>query len=708
MSACFLFGVHVLGNSQFAVIAAFTAAAVLGIADFSGRRAQRLRAAAATLAAGAVLLALGTVVSENTAAATVTMTVVTFVVGFSAVFSGYFAAASSAVIVFYVVATGVEGPVGLVPSREAGLAFGGALSLLAVGWLWPSRAAAESRTALAGVFRGLGGRVRQCRQPVRVREQGSVDAVAHGIGPAILEAERAISRSAWRPDGLAAPHKARMYMLEGARRMNGLLDDLPVPPDRTGAELTGPLIRQMALSLDGCATALESDGRDLPDTGVVERANAEFAAAARTCFDRSVAAGVTPDQRAAFARWYFVWQQLGWGVVLAVIHCRAMHGAPLAASARSLQSDLVRTLGDGSSPRKWARRARRNLNWRSVHLQNSIRLAVGLGLARLAVGVFDLQHGFWVGFATLVVIKTSAAGTRSTAVQAAVGTAIGFAASTVLITTFGVDAPVYSVVLPIVIFAGFYLPGAVSFIAGQAFFTVVIVVLFNLLKPAGWTVGLVRLEDVLVGATIGLVIGMAIWPRGAATELSGVVGRLFAAGGEYVEGRVRQLIGPGTGTSDLAGLGYRVGVAAVDAEDVFSQYLSEPHQSDVPVVAWSELIAAAHQVWFGASVASVVPVAAGAATRTPELAHSLTRSAAELARAYRRLAAVVAGGGPLAVGSLEMAQGPIDPSDPEGALTLLELEAWLDGLNGDIGHLRPALAALRGDEAAAQVDGGVA
>ncbi|MGO8871070.1 MAG: hypothetical protein ACLQPH_06645 [Acidimicrobiales bacterium] len=74
MSASFFFGVHVVHNSQFAIIATFTAAAILGIADFSGRRALRLRATAGALAVGAVLLALGTAVSQYTVAAAVTMT----------------------------------------------------------------------------------------------------------------------------------------------------------------------------------------------------------------------------------------------------------------------------------------------------------------------------------------------------------------------------------------------------------------------------------------------------------------------------------------------------------------------------------------------------------------------------------------------------------------------------------------------------------
>jgi hypothetical protein len=376
-----------------------------------------------------------------------------------------------------------------------------------------------------------------------------------------------------------------------------------------------------------------------------------------------------------------------------------MHGASLAASPISKRSPLVQVLTDGPSLAKWIRRARRNLTFRSVHLQNSLRLATGLALARLAVGEFNLQHGFWVGFATLVVLKTSASGTRSSALQAAVGTGIGFGVTTVLITSFGVDAVVYSVLLPLVIFAAFYLPATISFVAGQACFTMVIVVLFNLLKPAGWSVGLVRLEDVLVGAAIGLVIGLAIWPRGASAELARVSGRLIVAGSAYATTTIGHLV---EGDADAAGgmdLGTQaldgpVGLAAVEAEDVFSQYLAEPHQSNAPVLAWSSVMATAHQLWFGASVAGLIPVAAGARSTMPDLRREILASSSRLEATCRNVAAALVDEGPLSVEPPVPFTGTIDRATPVPSLTMLELEAWLDELAHDVAALGPPIEEL--------------
>lgn len=706
MSASFLIGLHVVHNSQFAVVAAFSAAAVLGIADFAGTRTQRLQVTALTLGAGAVLLAIGTAVSTDTAAASTTMFVVTLVVSFSAVFSGYFAAASSAVIVFYVVATGVEGPASVIAPREAGLAFGGALSLLAAGWLWPSRGSGASRAALARVYRTLSEEVGALGTGGDRSAQGRSSPPGapdeDRLGDAILEAERAVSASAWRPDGLARPHKARMYMLQGARRIAGLLEAfgrVPLGAVSGLEDVTGRLVAELARELELCSEGVATAGQVLPEPSRIEAAKVRFTTEGHRRFAEALAAGEDPGRLRAFAAWYFVVQQLCWATNLASIHCRAMHDAPLGASTRSEHSALVSSLSDGRSAAKWMRRARRNLTPRSVHLQNSLRLAAGLALARLAVGLLGLQHGFWVGFATLVVLKTSAAGTRSTALQAIFGTAVGFAVSSALITTFGVNAVVYSVVLLLAVFAAFYLPAAVSFVAGQACFTMVIVILFNLLKPAGWTVGLVRLTDVLVGAAIGLAIGLAIWPRGASSELSGVVGRLFVVGGGYAEATLRRLLGQPVEDHRSVDRGPMprddLGAAAVDAEDVFSQYLAEPHQSDAPVMAWAALIATAHRLWFGSSLVALVPEASGAARDMPEACDRLLSRMAELVGGYRDLARELAGeGGRVVLGAPGPDGAAITRPSPDATMTLLELEAWLAELALDLEGTGPPLDEL--------------
>lgn len=74
-------------------------------------------------------------------------------------------------------------------------------------------------------------------------------------------------------------------------------------------------------------------------------------------------------------------------------------------------------------------------------------------------------------------------------------------------------------------------PAAISFAAGQAGFTVVLFILFNILAPTGWRIGLVRLEDVALGGAASLIVGLLFWPRGAGAAL----GRALADADAYAE-----------------------------------------------------------------------------------------------------------------------------------------------------------------------------
>ena len=43
-----------------------------------------------------------------------------------------------------------------------------------------------------------------------------------------------------------------------------------------------------------------------------------------------------------------------------------------------------------------------------------------------------------------------------------------------------------------------------------------VLIIFNMIAPSGWQVGLIRVEDVVVGAAVGIVVSVLLWPRGAA------------------------------------------------------------------------------------------------------------------------------------------------------------------------------------------------
>ena len=170
--------------------------------------------------------------------------------------------------------------------------------------------------------------------------------------------------------------------------------------------------------------------------------------------------------------------------------------------------------GVRSSTSHRARRSARTSHPRSVRFRNAVRGAIGLGGAVLLAKALNVEHGFWVVLGTLTVLRSNAIGTRRTAVQALLGTLLGFALASALIGVVSGDTTGLWIAFPVLAFLSAYTPAAVNFVVGQASFTVLVVVLFNLVVPEGWRTGLVRLQDIAVGAAISVVVGLrAVAPR---------------------------------------------------------------------------------------------------------------------------------------------------------------------------------------------------
>ena len=137
-------------------------------------------------------------------------------------------------------------------------------------------------------------------------------------------------------------------------------------------------------------------------------------------------------------------------------------------------------------------RARAHLEPSSIWLHNSLRGAAALTLAVLVADLSNVQHGFWVAFGALSVLRSNALATGQNTLRAVVGTSAGFVIGGALVYAIGTNTTVLWILLPFaVLFAGIA-PAAISFTAGQAAFTMVLLILFNIIAPAGWQIGLIR------------------------------------------------------------------------------------------------------------------------------------------------------------------------------------------------------------------------
>src|SRR5262249_45818518 len=96
-------------------------------------------------------------------------------------------------------------------------------------------------------------------------------------------------------------------------------------------------------------------------------------------------------------------------------------------------------------------------------------------------------------------------------------------------------------------------------------FTVTVLVLFNLLAPAGWQVGLLRVEDVAIGCAVSLVIGALFWPRGAAAVVGDDLADAFRRGAVYLTQAVDWALGPRAEAPDTAVAAVTAGIRLDDA-----------------------------------------------------------------------------------------------------------------------------------------------
>ena len=214
----------------------------------------------------------------------------------------------------------------------------------------------------------------------------------------------------------------------------------------------------------------------------------------------------------------------------------------------------------------------------------------------LVADLVGAQHSFWVVLGTLSVLRSNALGTGQNALRAVIGTAIGFVLGAVLVLLIGVHSIVYWALLPLAILLAGLAPAVIGFAAGQAAFTLTLLILYNILAPVGWKVGLVRIEDVAIGAAVSVVVGFLFWPRGAGSALGHALSDAFADCAQYL----RRAVEFGVTRCDRLGVvapvpsadQLRAASAARRLDDAFREFLAERGGKGVQLAEVTTLLTA--------------------------------------------------------------------------------------------------------------------
>jgi hypothetical protein len=439
-----------------------------------------------------------------------------------------------------------------IPDRLAGWGIASAASVLAIALLWPAPVRNPLRGAAIAACRALAVRLRV--------EVGYV--LGGGSGPsdaerdaAVAAADRAVEgldavffATAHRPSGLSTSARAILCLVDQLRWLNAVIAHAaprpagpPTPtPMPTPTPTRACAVKSAAAAVLECSGALldEPDRRPEPLRSALAHLRDELIELERTTTlalpARAAASSAGDDVGDVISAMDPSFRAQELSFIVSGIAGNADVAA--AAERRSWVDQLLGRQPDGpAGPLSAARaRAAAHVEPHSLWLHNSLRGAAGLGLAVLVADLTGVQHAFWVVFGTLSVLRSSALNTGQNVVRGLFGTTAGFIVGAVLVTVIGTDTTLLWFLLPPVVLLAGLAPAAFSFAAGQAAFTVTLLILFNILQPAGWRIGLVRIEDVALGSAVSLVVGLLFWPRGAVAALGKALAEAYIDSANYL------------------------------------------------------------------------------------------------------------------------------------------------------------------------------
>jgi uncharacterized membrane protein YccC len=606
MPSVFAFADKVIGDPQLATFAAFGSFAMLTLVEFGGPLRMRFIAYVGLACASAFNITVGTLCSRDPWLAAGAMFVFGFAILFSGVVNSYVAAAATSGLLTFILAVMIPAPVDALPARLEGWALAAGVAIAAQMLLWPAPASSSVRADAARAARAIA----DLADASLAHEKEAIGDLSHTAGEAVRNLHRSFLGTPHRQSGAAGPQAAFGSLVD---ELEWLLSFIAPPGERPGLRVCESENEEaVAAAVDALRTSA-SVLEGAPVRPDVDRLDQTREALARALARRIPELPTTPDDATLVATLgpAFRIRALSFGArQVAVDSLRVVGAAPEEPVEDRPPYDAV-TRPVLTAIETTEQVAAEHASARSVWFQNSLRGAVGLTLAVYVAQRSGLQHAFWVVLGTLSVLRSNALATGWSIVSALAGTAVGILIGAALVLAIGTHDTVLWAVLPIAVLVGSYAPRAISFAAGQAGFTVVLFVLFNLIQPSGWRVGLVRIEDVAIGFAISLGVGLLFWPRGAGALLRENLASAYSRSADYVVAAQRRLVEDAS-DSTLGRAADAATVAAHRLDDAFRQYLTERSPRGAAFESAPALVAGAERVRrIGQSLSELAAMADG-------------------------------------------------------------------------------------------------
>ena len=606
MPALFALCTQVFHSATMASYAAFGSFAMLLLVEFTGPLVQRLRAHVGLAVAWAVLISVGTLVARVTWLAVLCTVVIGFLVLFAGVVSSVLAGSATALLLGFVLPVTSPVPLSQLPDRLAGAGLAAAAAMLAITLLWPRASADPLSAPAARTCRAVAAQL-MAEAKVLAREKDSPNAehctvTGQKATDAAIELRRAFTATPYRPTGLSVGSRALVRLVDELTWLSAIMAEGAVPAeDVPRCDPEAHVVRRATAVVLECAADLLEDPRHAgleplrAATSELREAMAamERGATVRLPVDRPV------DGTEAQVREFldvldlsFRAQELGFATL------QIAANVELAAQAERrgwFDRLLGREPGAVRQPLASAReRAVAHMEWHSVWLHNSLRGAVGLGIAVTLAELTSVQHSFWVLLGTLSVLRSNALNTGQNALRAVGGTIVGSIIGAAMLELIGHHGTLLWFLLPLAILLAGIAPAAISFAAGQAAFTVTLVILFNIGQNPDWHIVLLRIQDIALGCGVSFVVAMFFWPHGAAAAVEKALAEAYTDSARYLAGAVEYALGRcslNPTPPEVPALESRQAAAAARRlDDAFRSYLAERGSKPVPLADMTTLV----------------------------------------------------------------------------------------------------------------------
>jgi len=665
----------------------FGVMALLVFADFGGKARSRVSAYVVAALAGVPLIVVGTLASASVWVAVAASALVGFVLSGLGVLGGYFLNAQTALMLAFILSVTNVASIEAMAPRVVGWIVAGGVAVLA-GWLiWPR----SSHVALRGLAASV---IRAVAATIATPGQGAQLERAAREQLAILRRGFVVAQR--RPSGASRRDRALAELATELDRALTFAASAAAVDSTAATSEVAALRTAVVRALQASATLLEgsSDTHDIEPLVTARDAH-------RTALDRWVAeqlsAGATPET-----------------VLDGLVASHPLRLMSMMALAIAQNAEVVAGVPTTGSAPELSRRSvwntfREELTPSSIWLRNSLRTGLGVAVAVFVARSLAVPFAFWVVLGTLSALRSNVSATGRSALLALGGTALGVLLAVPFVGVTGGVAWLWWAVLPLLVFLAAYTPAAVNFVVGQVAFSVLVVVLFNILAPTDWQIGLVRVEDAALGVGISAVVGLLLWPRGAQGQLRSALADLYDAAASSLSFSFRRMLTDADEPEEEVSGSHRVArTEAIRAQEVFEQFLNERTRQAPGVDVWAMLLSSGKGFlligdvldWLfehGYAAAQAGAPAVTLATLAGNAVADLLRLAEEIRSGHRlRVAGPPDASGKLRSAALMSLSEPGLPSSPEAlrsAIAVVSVADWLQQLETLLRDLEAPVAA---------------